>query len=68
MTRKHFQLIADAMKATMPIRGEQMPASIVNHNCRMAQWKNDCKAMADVCQSMNSNFDRTRFLSACGIE
>jgi hypothetical protein len=59
MTRKHFQLIADHLNYTRP-EASWCP------NKRL-QWKMDVKAIANACQASNSNFDRERFLKACGL-
>lgn len=31
------------------------------------QWKLMCESIADFCQSQNAQFDRERFLAACGV-
>ena len=58
MTRKHFNAIADALRFSRP------DFSTVAHE----QWEKDCSAMADACRSFNGQFDRGRFLRACGVE
>lgn len=64
MTRKHFQAIADILQGsavvqefaeTFPVGGEQMRLEIVG-KC------------ADYFATENPNFDRERFLQACGVE
>lgn len=54
MTRKHFKAIADQIKS-MPLDGdESMREHIANE-------------MADAVRQFNSNFDRNRFIEACGV-
>jgi hypothetical protein len=60
MSRKHFIALAEALK-------HEKPSKNWNAN-KMAQWKLDVKAIADVCCEFNNNFDRSRFLSACEYE
>jgi hypothetical protein len=50
MTRKHFIALAKAISQI---------ANIVDR-------QNTAHAIADVCRAANPNFDRTRFLRACG--
>ena len=65
MTRKHFNLLAGALWAVRP----KPPISgTMIHGALTVQWQADCEAVADVCQKANANFNRDRFLSACGIE
>jgi hypothetical protein len=59
MTRKHFKVLADAMKGNRPVLGDGADAR--------AQWVSDCMALADACQKANGNFDYDRFFAACGI-
>ena len=54
MTRKHFIMLAQHLKAE---RGTFRNASA--HD-------GFCQRMADVLRGYNPNFDRARFLSACG--
>ena len=62
MTRKHFNMIALAFMQTRPNRDTHVGESTYQ------QWRTDAKAMADVCRGYNSNFDRRRFLDACGLQ
>ena len=58
MTRKHFKAIAEAFKY-----GRPAPHWDAN---KRTQWSMDVRAMADVCRTFNSGFDRDRFIEACG--
>lgn len=53
MTRKDFELIARAIKET-----------------HMRQWNNVPYAFADALEKHagNANFDRAKFLKACGVQ
>lgn len=57
MTRKHFTALARALAASRPIG--------TPHPDLLAQWHDDCDAVAKVCASFNPGFDRARFLAAC---
>ena len=62
MTRKHFQAIADSLRdAKPPHMGD--PAV---YKVKLEQWGRTCERMADTMRGFNPNFDRERFLSACG--
>ena len=60
MTRKHFKLLADELKA-------EKPASHWDSNKAgaMVQWKRDVKAVANACKRANPNFDFEQFYTAC---
>jgi hypothetical protein len=60
MSRKHFRALADALKAEKP--GDNWSAN------KHVQWALDVKAIANTCAQFNSNFKRSRFLTACGME
>jgi len=53
LTRQHFQLIADAIRVT----------NFTNPQDRIALASEFARKLADT----NPNFDRTRFLTACGV-
>lgn len=57
MTRKDYKLLALAFASTK--RGT---ASSYSHS----QWERDVNAVAIALQSDNPNFDRVRFIKACG--
>ena len=54
MTRKDFEAIANVIK-NIPFTDEQDRVIVA---CRMAD---------DVCSQANHNFNRERFLNACGV-
>lgn len=56
MTRKHFELIAEALAASRPT--ETGPAR--------AQWNLDVVTVASACKVANPNFDYDRFYQATG--
>ena len=58
MTRKHFEALAAALRNSH-IEGD--PSYI-------DQWIVDCQAVAEICARFNPNFDRARFLAACGVQ
>lgn len=55
MTRKHFKLIARALRAARP----SVEGLDVHANCALA--------LADALAATNPSFDRERFLRACGV-
>lgn len=57
MTRKDFQLIADAFKYTKPWCQEDYP-----------QWCRDVTRMSMALRGANARFDRHQFLKACGVD
>jgi hypothetical protein len=59
MTRKHFQQLADELKSAYPVGNN--PLAIIT-------WRECVEAVARTCKAGNSNFDRARFLKACGYE
>ena len=56
MSRKHYTEIARALHATRPADDRSD-----NYNV----WWESVRAIADVCESDNSRFNRDRFISAC---
>jgi hypothetical protein len=58
MLRKHFIAIAAMLRASRP-------ESHWDANKR-AQWDMDVTAIADVCRRFNAQFNRSRFIDACG--
>ena len=64
MTKKHFQAIAEILKEEFEQYGPNTTARTISK-----EISNDlAKKMADYFKSENANFDRSRFLSACGVE
>lgn len=58
MTRKHFAAIADALKQSRPAAGP--------HQRR--QWLADCHTICATLKQFNPDFNRSRFLEACGVD
>lgn len=66
MTKKHFDALADALSTARPITyGYNTPSQVAD---ALAPWEESCAAVARVCARFNPNFDRARFLAACGVE
>ena len=61
LTKKHFDALAAALSNTRPGVGSK--SSLLDW-----QWKSDVGTVANVCARFNPNFDRARFLAACGVE
>lgn len=59
MTRKDFVLIAATLKAC---NSEEL------NNAQHTQWVCTVHRFADALATTNANFDRARFLKACGID
>jgi len=57
LTRKHFQALADSLKALRPD-----PAFPLD----FAMWSDVVDKTADVCAASNPRFNRERFNDACG--
>lgn len=59
MSRKHFIQFANQLSEERPITSDNtIPFKL---------WVRCCKAVATVCNENNANFDRFRFLDACGV-
>lgn len=65
MTRKDYELIADAIKDELGEYADVPGMGIDNSNERSA-IVSTARAIADRLGEDNPNFDRERFLSACG--
>ena len=61
MTRKHFEALAAELKRVGP-------AYWIDATSRDTVHMAAIQAVADVCARFNPNFDRARFLAACGVE
>jgi hypothetical protein len=68
MTRKHFEALAAALKAAQ--RDPELVPDDAPVDTQYAddKWLDAVYAVTDVCASFNPNFDRARFLKACGVE
>lgn len=65
ISRKHFKMIADELKANKPVirayeEWEQVGAE--------KQWQADVKAVAKALSHLNPRFNYTRFYEACDFE
>lgn len=66
MTKKHFVALAAALKSSAPL---DKGALNDDTDCALIrQWRDDCRAVASVCAQFNPNFNRAKFLKACGME
>ena len=65
MTRKHFNAIAKAMTQLRKFDVEDRELS--SENVRVVRYSSVVDALAGICAANNENFDRDRFLTACGI-
>jgi hypothetical protein len=69
MTRKHFKHLARVLKNMKP--REEYSYTNEDYYIYLGEldlWNNTCNQMADFCSNYNSNFDRYRFLTACGVD
>jgi hypothetical protein len=69
MTKKHYIAIAAIIKSQ--INNAQLENSLVSKDIKEgAEIASSCiaESLADCFAEENPNFDRLRFLSACGIE
>ena len=59
MTRKHFKLLAATLKEAHP--------GLTDHDTAEARktWSDVVTGICDVCEDLNSNFDRSKFINAC---
>lgn len=71
MTKKDYELIAGALSIAKPAE-HNYPSEITDIDTyragRRHQWVNTCKTMADVLETTNTRFDRSKFITACGVE
>ncbi len=59
MTKKHFITLAKNLLACRPDNARSTEAG--------KAWIAACNGIADTCAASNGNFDRARFLAACGV-
>ena len=69
MTKKHFDALAAEIRCQQP-QVPVNPDGSYDHDTtiRYRQWVLGAAMVADVCARFNPNFDRARFLKACGVE
>lgn len=61
MQRRHFDLIAEALRDTRPIKRE-------GHELQFDRWLEVVNTFAMRLKRTNDSFNRDRFLRACGVE
>ena len=67
MTKKHFEAIAKKIKERREIL-TLSPLSKEHKQARLAGISIIVGGLCDVFSELNDRFDRSRFVSACGIE
>ena len=70
MSKKHLEALAAALKFIKPsgnpvCRPQDVKVFLAGQE---KEWTYATEAVADVCARFNPNFDRARFLAACGVE
>lgn len=68
MSRKHFEIVARAIKDARPLRKGSTDISVVVIAGHHAALDNAADFLADAFQAENPRFDRARFLAACGVQ
>lgn len=70
MSRKHFTDLASRLLSCKPHGENKHATARAKHIAtgKMDQWREMVKEMASFCASQNSQFDRQRFLTACGLD
>lgn len=64
MTRKHFIALAAILSDYASVPTDASPDYIAGHMDARAEI---AKEIARMCAGCNANFDRARFLAACGV-
>lgn len=59
MTRKHYEKLAQALNNTKPLP---------EWGAEMDQWRTTVVAICEDMGTFNPNFDKERFLKACGYD
>ena len=62
MTKRDFINLAASLYRLKPNDGDKSVNDI-----KMDQWRKTVLEMADFCADQNDNFNRQRFLTACGL-
>jgi hypothetical protein len=62
MQKRHFNALASNLRHVRP------DAANDNSATALCGWTQAVNAVADACRQFNPNFDRARFLAACGAE
>lgn len=65
MQRRHFELIAEGLAHSKPPFLGQTREEV---NAAKAQWERTTANIASVLSTTNPNFNRAKFLKACGVE
>jgi hypothetical protein len=60
LERRHFKFLADTLKDCKPLGTE--------HDMEVIQWRVTVRDFAAACYRTNTNFNRERFLTACGYD
>lgn len=71
MTRKDFQLIADAIRQAKPTAKIHDGSTQTDRDFSYAanvQWSYTVNRISEALQSTNDRFDTELFLKACGVE
>lgn len=63
MQRRHFELIAETLRAALEAEGAQRNVRTPRHALNALAYD-----FADALAATNPNFNRARFLRACGVD
>lgn len=66
MTKKHFLKIAAAFKRQVEF-AKNFPADKYRNDAAIDHLENMALDLCDVFKDINQNFDRARFMTACGF-
>lgn len=64
MTKQDYKMLADSCKSTMPVRCWAVGAGL---SVEYRVWLRIVNGLADACARQNAQFNRNRFLDACGV-
>lgn len=70
LSKKHFEFIATTIREHQPVVGgldSETPETLAFKAARRSTLVDVAHRLADMCQMENTNFDRARFLKACGF-